>query len=384
MMKSAKLHVISFNIPLPADYGGVIGVYFHLKALHKLGVRIILHCFEYGREKDERLNEVCEAVFYYKRDMGLSNLISTEPFIVKSRRNDELLNRLLEDDLPILYEGTHVCATLDDKRLKNRLKIVRMHNVEWQYYRNMIPIEKSLKQKIFFWWESKKLKPFETKRIKEYADHILAVSPRETRYFKENGFENVHYVAAFHSNEDLDCKLGRGDYVLFQGDLSVKENESISLGLIQDIFVDLPGVNLIIAGRQPSKDLRDEIDKHENVSLRSNLTDEEMEALIRNAQINLLRAYQAAGMKLKLLNALYKGRFCLVNSPMVMNTGIDELCIVKDGIGETKSEILRLMGVDFPEEEIIKRRKLFDEKGFSNIAKAKITLSIINEYQNGN
>ncbi len=384
MQKPIKIHVISFNIPLPADYGGVIGVYFHLKALHKLGVRIILHCFEYGRRHDEDLNEICEAVFYYKRDMSLSNLISNEPFIVKSRRNEVLLTRLLEDDLPILYEGTHVCATLDDKRFRNRLKIVRMHNVEWQYYRNMIPIEKSLKQKTFFWWESKKLKPFETKVIREHADHILAVSPRETQYFEENDFRNVHYVAAFHSNEDLNCKLGQGDYVLFQGDLSVKENESISLDLIRDIFVDLPDVNLVIAGRQPSEELESEIAKHKNISLRSNLSNDEMEALIQNAQINLLRAYQAAGMKLKLLNALYKGRFCLVNSPMVMNTGIDELCIVKDDIDEMKSEILRLMKMDFQEEEIIKRRKLFDEKGFSNIAKAKITLSILNEYQNGN
>ncbi|MGB1217226.1 MAG: glycosyltransferase family 1 protein, partial [Saprospiraceae bacterium] len=155
MKEPVRLHVISFNIPLPADYGGVIGVYFHLKALHKLGVKIILHCFEYGREHDAKLNEVCETVYYYKRNMSLINLISTKPFIVKSRTNKVLLNRLLQYDFPILYEGTHVCMTLDEPKLKDRLKVVRMHNVEWQYYENMIPIEKSLKQKVFFYLESK-------------------------------------------------------------------------------------------------------------------------------------------------------------------------------------------------------------------------------------
>lgn len=43
------LNIIAFNIPWPANYGGIIDVYYKMKALHQCGVKIILHCFEYER-----------------------------------------------------------------------------------------------------------------------------------------------------------------------------------------------------------------------------------------------------------------------------------------------------------------------------------------------
>ena len=38
------INIVSFNIPWPANYGGVIDVYYKMQALHKCGVKIILHC----------------------------------------------------------------------------------------------------------------------------------------------------------------------------------------------------------------------------------------------------------------------------------------------------------------------------------------------------
>ena len=374
--KSKILHVLSFNVPFPADYGGVIGVFYHLKALHQLGVEIILHCYQYGRQPAKELDAICKEVHYYSRDMSLKNMISSMPFIVKTRKHPLLLERLLEDDYPILFEGTHVCYFLPHPALKNRIKMVRMHNVEWQYYENMIPLEKDPKKKLYFKWESQKLKNYELGVVKDHADAILAVSPKETAYFNENGFKNVHYVSAFHPNERVEILPGRGDYVLFHGDLSVKENELIARQLITEVFVHLPDHQLIIAGRCPSQELLNEINQADNATLKNDVSNEEMESLIKNAQINLLRAFQPAGMKLKLLNALYKGRFVLVNSHMVKNTGLDELCTIVEEIKDVPSRIRELMQQDFDAAVIEKRRQMLDIQ-FSNVERAKITLSLI-------
>ena len=43
------LHVIAFDVPFPADYGGVIDIYYKIKAIHKEGVDIKLHIYNYGR-----------------------------------------------------------------------------------------------------------------------------------------------------------------------------------------------------------------------------------------------------------------------------------------------------------------------------------------------
>ncbi len=97
------LHIISFDIPFPANYGGVIDVYYKLVWLHKLGVKIHLHCFEYGREHSKELEKVCEKVFYYDRKTHLASLLSLMPYTVQSRISKKLRKRLLKDDSPISF-----------------------------------------------------------------------------------------------------------------------------------------------------------------------------------------------------------------------------------------------------------------------------------------
>ena len=65
------LNIVSFNIPYPANYGGVIDVYYKLEALRACGVKLILHCFEYERPHAPELESICDKVFYYKRRTGV-------------------------------------------------------------------------------------------------------------------------------------------------------------------------------------------------------------------------------------------------------------------------------------------------------------------------
>ena len=65
------LHIVCLDIPYPADYGGVFDLFYKITALHKHGIKIHLHCFEYGRGKQDELNKYCEEVNYYKRKAGL-------------------------------------------------------------------------------------------------------------------------------------------------------------------------------------------------------------------------------------------------------------------------------------------------------------------------
>lgn len=123
------LHVISFDVPLPANYGGVIDVFYKFKALAALGVKIHLHCFEYGRKEVPELAEICEEVFYYHRNTTRGYLFRRRPFIAVTRSSEQLVQRLLKDDYPILFEGLHTCYHLADERLMNRFKIVRTHNI---------------------------------------------------------------------------------------------------------------------------------------------------------------------------------------------------------------------------------------------------------------
>ena len=133
-MENKFLHIISLDVPYPADYGGAIDIFYRIQALHELGYKIILHCWEYGRDEQEKLKEITHEVHYYRRRKSPFLISNKLPFIVVSRQSNLLFQRLLNDTHPILFEGIHTTLLLDNPRLKDRMKIVRMHNVEHDYY----------------------------------------------------------------------------------------------------------------------------------------------------------------------------------------------------------------------------------------------------------
>ncbi len=89
-----SLNIITLNIPYPPDYGGMIDSYYRIKALNSLGIRIHLHCFQYGRLPSDELESLCETVNYYPRKSGFLHLFSSLPYIISTRQAKELLENL--------------------------------------------------------------------------------------------------------------------------------------------------------------------------------------------------------------------------------------------------------------------------------------------------
>ena len=355
------LHVIAFDVPYPANYGGVIDVFYRVKALIETGVKVHLHCFEYGRGEQEILKR-CHEVKYYKRDTSFAKQLSLTPFIVNTRRSEALVQDLLKDDYPILCEGLHTTAVLLDKRLKDRKIYVRAHNVEHDYYKGLGDTERCGWKRFFYLVEAWKLRRYEP--VMKRAAGIFAISQQDMDYFSER-YQNVTLVPGFNAADSVCSETGRGAYVLYHGNLSVRENEDAAKWLIENVFSELD-MACVVSGLNPSDKLKKLADKYSNVTLVANPEDAEMIDLLRQAQVNILVTNQPTGLKLKLLNALYNGRFCLVNSDMVKGTSLEGLCVVADEPEQMISEIKRLMEEDFTEEDIEERdaqmRQLYDNE----------------------
>jgi hypothetical protein len=110
------LHILSFDVPFPANYGGVIDVFYKLQALKEQGIKIHLHCFAYGRKPSPELEQLCEQVYYYERRTGFGSFLSLLPYNVKSRQSKELEDNLLKDTYPVLCEVLHTSYILSDPR----------------------------------------------------------------------------------------------------------------------------------------------------------------------------------------------------------------------------------------------------------------------------
>src|SRR5690349_17100190 len=131
-MEERRLHIITHDVPWPADYGGVVDLFYKIKALHELGVRIYLHCFVNKRPPQEKLEKYCEKVYYYKRKAGITGFSFRLPYTVNSRKNAELIRNLNKDEYPVLLEGVHCSYYLHTGKLANRKVLLRLHNAEFE------------------------------------------------------------------------------------------------------------------------------------------------------------------------------------------------------------------------------------------------------------
>lgn len=361
MSDNKHLHVVSFNIPYPADYGGVIDIYNRIKALNEAGVDISLHCFEYGRTESSHLNSICKEVYYYNRSKSLANQFSFLPFIVQSRKNRRLLSNLLNDDFPILFEGIHCCYYLNHSKLKNRLKIVRSHNIEHQYYYELSFKSSSFIEKCYFKVEALRLKYFE--KIYKHANFIAAISENDKKYLQQK-YGKTFLLLPSHPDQKVLSKVGAGNFILYHGNLSVEENEEAALFIVKKIASHID-FQFYIAGKNPSDHLIKKIDEIDNVKLIQNPSNAKMNELINFAHINLLPTFQATGFKIKLLNSLYNGRFCLCTPQLVDGTNLNNLVKIAHTSAEFIVLIKKLLSEYFTEDmvqERIRYLKKYDNK----------------------
>ena len=159
------MHIIDFTVPYPPDYGGVIDLFWKLPALQEQGVKIHLHCFDYGRGEQDELKKYCVEVNYYTRLNGYKGIDLNLPYIVSSRKNEALFTTLLKDDYPIFMEGVHCTYLVNDDRFKSRKKFVRIHNVEFEYYNHLQQSATSLFKKMYYKREASLLKKYELNMV---------------------------------------------------------------------------------------------------------------------------------------------------------------------------------------------------------------------------
>jgi len=363
------LHIIALDIPYPPDYGGMYDLFYKLPALQQQGVKIHLHCFYKNRLPQPELNKYCEEVFYYERNMSSKNLSSRLPYIVASRINEELNQRLLQNEHPIFMEGVHCTYITTDARFANRKKFVRLHNVEHKYYQQLVKFSYNIKKKIYYLLEVKKLFEYE-KALAKNATAFWAVSESDENYYREKfGCKTIEYLPLYIPDWKVDSCEGLGTYCLYHGNLEVEENEYAVKWLLKNVFHHLK-IPLVVAGKNPSKKIKALVKANSNACLIANPGEMQMADIIAKAHIHVLPSFNNTGIKIKLLNALFNGRHCVVNTGMVESTQLTELCHVVNAAEEFRERISMLYHQKFTAEEKEFRKEILQQH-FCNEANAK-------------
>lgn len=322
-MENKAVHIVSFDVPFSPNYGGIIDVYNRAKALKDAGWEIQLHCFEYGRGRDFETNDCATKVHYYERKKTFLDFFSFLPFIVKSRADQTLFHNLMQDNHPVLLEGQHT-AFFANRLLKSGKKVlIRQHNVEWEYYRQLAQQEHSLFKKWFFILESYKLKIhlYSLKKIP-----FVAITPADTHSFISEGF-TAHYLPPVISLDASSILQTNHHFGLFHGKLSVQENQEAVLRLCAEHEKNPLPFPVTIAGINPSEMLRKKV-AQVGFELIANPSQEIMERLKNTASIHFLFSAQVSGIKFKLLESLKTRALCIATPALIAGSDLKEFCSI--------------------------------------------------------
>ena len=361
------LHIIAFDVPYPVNYGGACDVFYKLPAFKAQGIKIHFHCFDYGRGEQLILNEYCESVNYYHRTEGHKGFSNKLPYIVASRINEQLFQNLLNDEYPIFMEGVHCTYLLNDERFKQRKCFVRIHNVEYQYYKELSKSCSGLFKKTYYWNESRLLKTYE-KSIASKAIFWATKEADNDVYRNEFDCKNIEELTLYLPNWKVQCLQGMGSYCFYHGDLSVASNEKAVIWLLEKVFPQL-NIPFVIAGKNPSKKLIELTHSNNYACLVPNPSENELQDMIAKAHIHVLPSYIHTGMKVKLLNTLFHGRHCVVNEATIATSGLSEACHIASTASSFKEIINLLFHQPFTLEETKFRKDLLENR-FNNESNA--------------
>ena len=347
-MHDKKLHIICFDNPYPPVYGGVIDVFYKIKALHQLGVKINLHCFvdEIPTETSV-LQSLTENCYFYKRNKSFLKLFSTKPFSVVSRKHKMLIENLHLDEADILFEGLQSTSVVRARCFKDRNLYLRLHNLENNYYKGLLHSETNLIKKFLYYIESRKYNRY-LKNLAEFCC-VFTLSSFETDAVN-NLYHNAEYIPVFHGNKTVATSSEFGEYAFYNGDLRISDNKKAADFLI-DVFQSVNNYPLIIASSLENDALKKRCAHLKNVEYVIIKNHQHLIELSRNAHINVMLSFQESGTKLKAVNALFQSRHCIINRNMLDDVRLQNLCKVVETKEEFVAAIEELKAAPFKEFE---------------------------------
>ena len=354
---SEYIHIVALDAPSPPDYGGAIDMYYKIVALASIGKKVILHYFDYkdGRQGATGLEKYCVAVYSYKRQTGWQSASLRLPYIVGSRVNQDLVERLNGDDHPIILEGIHCSGLLDHLKKKDRKVVIRLHNDEARYYRALAETETGLFRKTYYLFESRLLKRFQDRLSRDLC--LAGLSSEDIKAFEEKGFTNLHFIPSFLPWQQIKSTEGKGKFCLYHGNLSVSENEKAALWLIDHVFSQC-SIPFTIAGKRISQRLKNKAKACPHIRLVDSPSDEGLEALLQASHVNVLPSFNTTGVKLKLLHALFNGRFCVTNSAGVAGSELANCVAAAENAKEMIETINHLFSKPFSIAQIEERKAI--------------------------
>lgn len=327
-----KIGIITAEAPYPDNSGGRKYTWERIKILSKLNNDIMLYCLCDENIEDKDINymkKYCKGIKFYKREKKLINTILNfyKPYSVISRTNKNLIS-----DLMFSIENSNIDILIVDMpqliynipRKCNVPIVISQHNIEYKTFYNIAQKNSNVIKKIAYYFEGIKFQIFESKQYKRRRIDLFTFISKddkeffEKKYKKTNtmllpmGISNVQQISR--SNNNTEKKI------VFVGKMSYYPNEEAAKWFCEKVFGDIlklhSNTKLYLVGKEPNKSILNLASKNVIVT---GLVDD-VNYYVDNADIVVVPLLSGGGVKIKLIEALSRGKIVISTSKGIEGT----------------------------------------------------------------
>lgn len=304
--------IISSDFVYPPNHGGRVDVWNKILCLNSLGFNIDLITTIKRKPKKEDIDIVKSKVnklMLIHRKNNIKDIFSLRPLQIKSRNQLKYVNINRKYDY-LLIEGTYGISILENKTLKAKKIILRMHNDEEIYFRQLFDSEKIWWKKIYYLSEAYKFK-FIDKKIINKISNIMFISYEELNKYKHKYPKINAYFLPSAVNLNFKNISNDSKNVVFIGSLFMINNkEAINFYIkkIHPLLLDIKGYTFTIAGNSKGEGvewIRKLSFKYKNINIID--SPETLDDIYENASVFVNPMLHGAGVKLKTINAIVNG-----------------------------------------------------------------------------
>ncbi|MFP5231718.1 MAG: glycosyltransferase family 4 protein [Acidobacteriota bacterium] len=324
-----RLLVVANDFPYPPTHGAAVDMWNRILILREMGFQVDLLATVREAPVNDAVDAVRERVgtlWTTPRRAGLRSLLSVQPFQVRSRSGLREVEIAQPYDA-VLLEAEYVAPFLDNPAAKGAKLILRVHNEQVGYFRDLADGAASWLKKLYYLSESLKFRPF-TRKIAQRCDLLWFISDSEredhVRRFPQDARKSF-FLPTHVNPSDLHPFSGAGKKALFIGSLTISHNTDSVEWYIANVHPrlnDVPDYAFQIAGRTAGGSvagLRNLVQRTAGAALEEN--PETLDGLYREAAVFVNPVIRGAGVKIKVVQAIQAGVPVVSTSMGIEGTG---------------------------------------------------------------
>lgn len=330
MQPTAKrLLVVANDFPYPPSHGAAVDMWNRMLILKDMGYKVDLLASVTKVPGEDRISVVksyVENIWIVSRQSTIASFLSLTPFQVRSRQG--LRNVALNHDYHgVILEADYVAPILENPAIQDSKRILRIHNEQVGYFRDLAEGAGSWLKKLYFYSESFKFRLFSSS-VMEKCDLLWFISDSEREaHVRESPKDSKKslFLPTHVNPEELRSFTYAPPTALFLGTLTISHNSDSIVWYVANVHPmlnDLADYGFQVAGRtagRPIDAVVRSIQQYRNISLEKDPV--AVEGLYARASVFVNPVIRGAGVKIKVVQALQAGLPVVSTSMGIEGTG---------------------------------------------------------------